>query len=105
MTPPSTDAHVRLDAHPAHTSAVTAILTGTRQDLARPVLTAHGFETLDDHTLVLARIDREEPHWAETAARARAQGITTHRPAPRSHRRGMDLGQPPHALVHPPGNP
>ncbi|MGI5457505.1 hypothetical protein ACQEWB_30935 [Streptomyces sp. CA-249302] len=60
MTPPSTDAHVRLDAHPTHTSAVTAILTGTRQDLARPVLTAHGFETLDDHTLILARIDREE---------------------------------------------
>ncbi|MFE7272421.1 DUF317 domain-containing protein [Streptomyces sp. NPDC057623] len=78
MTPPAIDAHVRLDAHPTHTSAVTAILTGTRQDLARPVLTAHGFETLNDHALVMARIDREEPHWADTAAQAlAAQGITT----------------------------
>ncbi|MFJ8794564.1 hypothetical protein [Streptomyces sp. NPDC102462] len=78
MTPPTIDAHVRLDAHPTHTSAVTATLTGTRHDLARPVLTAHGFDALDDHTLVMARIDREEPYWADTAAQAlTAQGITT----------------------------
>ncbi|NEB01995.1 hypothetical protein [Streptomyces sp. SID13726] len=61
MTPPTTDAHVRLDIHPSHASAVTATLTGTRHDLAHPVLTAHGFEALDDHTLVMARIDHEEP--------------------------------------------
>ncbi|MFI0776159.1 DUF317 domain-containing protein [Streptomyces sp. NPDC021212] len=78
MTTPSIDAHVRLDTHPTHSSAVTAALTGTRQDLARGMLTAHGFEPLDHQTLVLVRIDREEPYWAEKAAKAlTAQGITT----------------------------
>lgn len=78
MTKPSIDAHVRLNTHPTHSSAVTAALTGTRQDLARRMLTAHGFEPLDHQTLVLVRIDREEPYWAEKAAQAlTAQGITT----------------------------
>ncbi|MER6355300.1 hypothetical protein ABT186_26655 [Streptomyces sp. NPDC001634] len=61
MTTPSIDAHVRLDTHPAHPSAVTATLTGTRQDLARGLLTTCGFDPLDDRTMVMARIDREEP--------------------------------------------
>lgn len=78
VTAPSIDAHVRLDTHPAHSSAVTATLTGTRQDLARGLLTAHGFENLDDRTLVMARIDREEPHWAEKATQALAsEGVAT----------------------------
>ncbi|MFF4822677.1 DUF317 domain-containing protein [Streptomyces sp. NPDC001212] len=78
MTTPSVDAHVRLDTHPVHPSAVTATVTGTRQDLACGLLTAHGFEALDDRTLVLARIDREEPYWAEKAAQAlTAEGIST----------------------------
>ncbi|NIY65629.1 DUF317 domain-containing protein [Streptomyces malaysiensis] len=77
MTTPAIDAHVRLDTHPRHSSAVTATLTGTRHDLTRGLLTAHGFEALDHRTLVMARIDREEPHWAEKAAHAlTGEGIT-----------------------------
>ncbi|MFF4867347.1 DUF317 domain-containing protein [Streptomyces sp. NPDC001231] len=57
---------------------MTAVVTGTNQDLARSVLTAYGFESLDEHTLVMARIDHEEPYWAEKAAQAlTSQGITT----------------------------
>lgn len=78
MTPRPIDAHVRLDIHPAHTSAVTATLTGTRHRTAHALLTARGFETVDEHTLVLARIDHEEPYWANKAAQAlTAEGITT----------------------------
>ncbi|MFJ2261611.1 hypothetical protein ACIOKD_25300 [Streptomyces sp. NPDC087844] len=63
MTAPAIDAHVRLDTHPTRSSPVTATLppTDSRQDLARGLLTAHGFDALDESTLVLARIDREEP--------------------------------------------
>ncbi|MER6714594.1 hypothetical protein [Streptomyces sp. NPDC000877] len=78
MTTPSIDAHVRLDTHPAHPSAVTATLTGTRHRTAHALLTTRGFETIDEHTLVLARIDHEEPYWAHQAAQAlTAEGITT----------------------------
>ncbi|AVH55704.1 MULTISPECIES: DUF317 domain-containing protein [Streptomyces] len=78
MTPRPIDAHVRLDIHPAHTSAVTATLTGTRHRTAHALLTARGFETVDEHTLALARIDHEEPYWANKAAQAlTAEGITT----------------------------
>lgn len=78
MTEPSIDAHVRLDTHPTHSSAVTATLTGTQHVLARSVLTAHRFEALDDRTLVMTRIDSEEPYWAEKAAQAlAAEGIST----------------------------
>ncbi|GGZ79466.1 DUF317 domain-containing protein [Streptomyces bluensis] len=78
MTSPSSDAYVRLDAHPTHTSAVTATITGPQREPARAALTAHGFEALDDDTLVLARIDHEEPYWAEKAAQAlTADGFTT----------------------------
>ncbi|MGX4693714.1 DUF317 domain-containing protein [Streptomyces sp. JNUCC 63] len=78
MTSPSADAHVLLDTHPTHTSAVTATITGPRQNLARALLTARGFEALHEDTLVMARIDNEEPYWAEKAAQAlTADGITT----------------------------
>ncbi|MFP8959229.1 DUF317 domain-containing protein [Streptomyces nanhaiensis] len=78
MTTPSTDTHVHLDTHPAHPSAVTAALTGPRHRAAHAFLTAHGFEPVDQHTLVLARIDHEEPHWANQAAQAlAADGFTT----------------------------
>ncbi|MFD5128942.1 DUF317 domain-containing protein [Streptomyces olindensis] len=78
MTTPSIDAHVRLDTHPTHPSAVTATLTGTRHRTAHALLTTRGFETIDEHTLVLARIDHEEPYWAHQAAQAlTAEGITT----------------------------
>ncbi|BDH07233.1 DUF317 domain-containing protein [Streptomyces seoulensis] len=72
------DAHVRFDTHPLHTSAVTATVTGSQHTLARALLTARGFEPVDDHTLVMARIDREEPFWAERAAGAlTGEGIVT----------------------------
>lgn len=72
------DAHVRFDTHPAHTSAVTATLTGTHHRAAQALLAARGFENLDDHTMVLARIDHEEPYWAHQATHAlHAEGITT----------------------------
>ncbi|MFJ2021540.1 DUF317 domain-containing protein [Streptomyces nodosus] len=70
MTTPSADAYVRLDTHPTHTSAVTATITGSQREPAHAALTAHGFEALDDDTLLMARIDHEEPHWAEKAAKA-----------------------------------
>ncbi|MFI6808135.1 hypothetical protein ACIBO6_24495 [Streptomyces luteogriseus] len=57
---PSADAHVRLDAHPTHTSAVTATITGPGQNRACALLTARGFEALTEDTLVMARIDHEE---------------------------------------------
>ncbi|WP_228039857.1 DUF317 domain-containing protein [Streptomyces chromofuscus] len=57
---------------------MTAILTGTRHRTAHALLTARGFEAADEHTLVLARIDHEEPYWAKKAAQAlTAEGITT----------------------------
>ncbi|TLQ42591.1 DUF317 domain-containing protein [Streptomyces marianii] len=78
MPTPTTDAHVRLDTHPIHPSAITATITGPRPHLARALLTAHGFEAINERTLVMARIDHEEPHWAEKAAQAMtADGITT----------------------------
>lgn len=77
-TPAINRPHVRLDTHPTHPSAVIASLTGAQQDLARRLLIAGGFEALDDHTLVMARIDREEPYWAnKTAQTLTAEGITT----------------------------
>ncbi|MFF3332750.1 hypothetical protein ACFYWX_24840 [Streptomyces sp. NPDC002888] len=39
---------------------MTATITGPRQQLAQALLTARGFEILDEDTLVMARIDREE---------------------------------------------
>jgi hypothetical protein len=78
VTSPSADAYVRLDTHPTHTSAVTATITGPGQESARAALTTHGFEILDEDTLVMARIDHEEPHWAEKAAQAlTTDGFTT----------------------------
>lgn len=43
----------------------------------RALLTLHGFAPLDDTTLIMARIDREEAHYADQAAHAlRDQGAT-----------------------------
>ncbi|MFJ2794052.1 DUF317 domain-containing protein [Streptomyces sp. NPDC087290] len=78
MTTSSIDAHVRLDSHPAHSSAVTASLTGTQAHVAHVALEADGWVAVAENILVLARIDREEPYWAEKAAQAlNAEGITT----------------------------
>jgi hypothetical protein len=78
VTPPSTHAHVRLDTHPAHHSAVVATLTGTQAHIAHIALEADGWEASAKNTLILARIDHEEPYWAQKAAQAlTAEGITT----------------------------
>lgn len=77
MAQPGTAAHVRLDRHPQHTSAVTATLTGSSPTTARALLSVHGFRATGERTLVLARIDHEEPHYAQQAAHAlRAAGLT-----------------------------
>ncbi|MBN3933033.1 DUF317 domain-containing protein [Streptomyces verrucosisporus] len=78
MTAPYSGTHIRLDIHPVHPNAVTAILTGPRHHAAHALLTTHGFEPTDQHTLVLARIDHEELYWANQAAQAlAADGFTT----------------------------
>ncbi|MEU2263930.1 hypothetical protein ABZ557_27495 [Streptomyces sp. NPDC019645] len=78
MPTPTTEAHIRLDTHPTHPSAVTATVTGPRPHVARALLTAYGFEAINEHTLVMARIDHEEPYWADKAVQAmRADQITT----------------------------
>lgn len=78
MSTPSIDAHVRLDTHPTHPSAVTATLTGTQAHIAHVALNADSWETVADNNLVLVRIDHEEPYWAEqTAQQLNAGGITT----------------------------
>ncbi|MFF4760358.1 hypothetical protein [Streptomyces sp. NPDC001292] len=76
MTPPI-DAHVRLDTHPTHPSAVTAVLTGSQARIALMALEAADWTVAADNVLVLARIDHEEPYWARDAAKhLSADGIT-----------------------------
>lgn len=62
------DAHVRLDTHPTHPSAVQAVLTGTQSHVALMALEAADWSVVAANVLVLARIDREEPYWAKDAA-------------------------------------
>ncbi|MGW1604503.1 DUF317 domain-containing protein [Streptomyces eurythermus] len=78
MTEPALDAHVRFDTHPTHSTAVTATVTGSQAHAAVMGLEADGWETVAKNTLVLARIDHEEPYWAnEAAQQLNALGITT----------------------------
>ncbi|BCM71233.1 hypothetical protein EASAB2608_06567 [Streptomyces sp. EAS-AB2608] len=78
MTTPSIDAHVHFDAHPTHPSAVTATVTGSQTHVALIALEADGWETVAENTLLLARIDHEEPYWANKAAQQlNAAGIKT----------------------------
>jgi hypothetical protein len=78
MTYAPTD--VRLDPHPEDNSVVLARVGGPRASAARHILLAHTFQQAPDQgaeTLVLVRIDHEEPHYADAAARAlRQAGIT-----------------------------
>ncbi|MCZ1006876.1 DUF317 domain-containing protein [Streptomyces lydicus] len=69
MTPSSIDARVRLDTHPTHPSAVIATLTGTQAHIPHMGLEAADWHVVAKNTLVLARIDHEEPYWAADAAR------------------------------------
>ncbi|MFD4786539.1 DUF317 domain-containing protein [Streptomyces sp. NPDC058459] len=75
MIPPI-DAHVRLDTHPTHPSAVQAVLTGTQARVALLALEAAGWTVAATNVLVLSRIDHEEPYWANDAAKhLTAEGI------------------------------
>ncbi|MFE4613240.1 DUF317 domain-containing protein [Streptomyces niveus] len=77
MSTASPDAHVRLDTHPTHPSAVTAALTGAQAHIPHVGLEAAGWHVAANNILVLARIDHEEPYWAEQAAQQlAADGIT-----------------------------
>ncbi|MGW3867770.1 DUF317 domain-containing protein, partial [Streptomyces sp. NPDC005047] len=76
MTPPI-DARVRLDTHPTHPSAVQAVVTGSQARIAVMALEAGGWTVAATGVLVLARIDHEEPYWANDAAtHLVAEGIT-----------------------------
>lgn len=59
MTAPI-DAHVYLDTHPTHPSAVTASLTGAQAHVAHLGLEAADWTVVADNVLVLVRIDHEE---------------------------------------------
>lgn len=73
---PAIDAHVCLDIHPTHPSAVQAVLTGTQSRVALMALEAADWSVVATNVLVLARIDREEPYWAkDTAMHLIAEGI------------------------------
>ncbi|MER5440849.1 DUF317 domain-containing protein [Streptomyces sp. NPDC002790] len=76
MPSPTADLHLRLDLLNGRPSAVTATMTGTPTHTVRALLALHGFVPLDDTMMVMARIDREEPYYADQAAHAlRAEGV------------------------------
>ncbi|MFC7908236.1 DUF317 domain-containing protein [Streptomyces nigra] len=77
MPHPEQDLHLSLDLMHGRPSAVTATVTGTPTHTVRALLALHGFEPLNATTMVMARIDREEAHYAEqTASALRAEGVT-----------------------------
>ncbi|MEU4174720.1 DUF317 domain-containing protein [Streptomyces sp. NPDC026589] len=79
MTPTAPDAQVRLDTHPTHDSAVVATVTGPEAQELVAALEADAWHVIAKDTLVLVRIDREEPYWAQKAAhRLTSDGITVH---------------------------
>ncbi|MFF8014643.1 hypothetical protein [Streptomyces sp. NPDC007929] len=57
---PAIDAHVRLDTHPTHPSAVQAHVTGGQATVALTAMEAAGWSVAATGVLVLARIDHEE---------------------------------------------
>ncbi|MGA5065300.1 DUF317 domain-containing protein [Streptomyces exfoliatus] len=72
------DAHVRFTLHPDHHPAVIATTSGPTSDAARSHLHDLGFRSTGPTTMVLARIDREEPHYTAQAAQLLQQyGFTT----------------------------
>ncbi|MER7540390.1 DUF317 domain-containing protein [Streptomyces sp. NPDC097704] len=74
----SADAHVHFALHPDHHPAVIATTTGPTADAARSHLHDHGFRSTGPTTMVLARIDLEEPHYTAQAAEQLQQlGFTT----------------------------
>lgn len=77
MPRPTPDARVRLALHADHSSAVTATITAPNGYLARAVLADCGFRSTCDETMVLVRIDHDEAHHADKAARALRESGTT----------------------------
>ncbi|MGW6393086.1 DUF317 domain-containing protein [Streptomyces sp. NPDC055103] len=72
------DAHIRFALHPEHQPAVTATTSGPTSDAARSHLHDLGFRSTGPTTMVLARIDREEPYYTAKAAELLQQlGFTT----------------------------
>ncbi|WP_435608622.1 DUF317 domain-containing protein [Streptomyces sp. C10-9-1] len=72
------DAHVHFALHPDHPPAVIAITSGPTGDAARSHLHDAGFRSTGPTTMVLARIDREEPHYTAQAAQLlQRHGFTT----------------------------
>ncbi|MEU3328738.1 hypothetical protein [Streptomyces albus] len=67
--PSPSEARIHLDLAPTRTDAVTATLTGNGTVLAHGVLTSYGFRETGPDTLILARIDHEEPYYAAQAAK------------------------------------
>ncbi|MEU7415059.1 DUF317 domain-containing protein [Streptomyces antibioticus] len=62
------DAHVSFTLHPDHHPGVLATTSGPTSDAARSHLHDRGFRSTGPDTMVLARIDREEPYYADRAA-------------------------------------
>ncbi|MFK0259074.1 hypothetical protein [Streptomyces sp. NPDC090445] len=56
------DARIRFDLHPDHHPAVVATVSGPTSDAARSHPHDHGFRSTGPTTMILARIDHEEPH-------------------------------------------
>ncbi|MFI8102103.1 DUF317 domain-containing protein [Streptomyces sp. NPDC086023] len=61
------DAHIHFALHPDHHPAVIATTTGPTADAARSHLHDLGFRSIGPTAMVLARIDREEPHYTVKA--------------------------------------
>ncbi|MEU6314741.1 DUF317 domain-containing protein [Streptomyces sp. NPDC047014] len=68
MTYAPADAHVSFTLHPDHHPSVLATTSGTTSDAARSHLHDAGFRSTGPDTMVLARIDREEPYYTDRAA-------------------------------------
>ncbi|MGW7304006.1 DUF317 domain-containing protein [Streptomyces sp. NPDC054835] len=72
------DAHIHFALHPDHHPGVIATTSGPTSDAARSHLHDLGFRSTGPDTMVLARIDREEPYYTAKAEEQLLQlGFTT----------------------------
>ncbi|MEU8617354.1 DUF317 domain-containing protein [Streptomyces sp. NPDC048623] len=71
------DAHTRFALHPDHHPGIIATTSGLTADAARSHLHDLGWRSTSPTTMVLARIDREEPYYASLSAQQlRCYGFT-----------------------------
>ncbi|MGA5215213.1 DUF317 domain-containing protein [Streptomyces cinereoruber] len=68
MTYAPADAHIRFALHPDHHPCVIATTSGPTADAARSHLHDLGWRSTGSDSMVLARIDHEEPHYTRLAA-------------------------------------